>query len=230
MDRMISASVGRNGRNHPNDVVTIQKLLNELDPGVGGASPKLKVDGKCGSKTRAAIQKFQLNQFGWKFADGRVDPGGPTLQRMNEWVGGRTSWKKSSSFQIRRNFPDSIPSRPGMDAFFEVHDVQNHRRAIFIFVSTAYKQVQIPSSLIPMHFSGRWSRMKATVPVSLLEMEGPATLKTDVRPGPPGIRYIFETRLGVRCQSGKLGGDVWFRCSVPKRGYFRFVGVLSGVT
>jgi len=35
-------------------------------------------------KTQSAIQAFQVHQFGWTLADGRVDPGKSTLARLNE--------------------------------------------------------------------------------------------------------------------------------------------------
>jgi len=64
------------------DVRIIQALLDGIKPADGGPSVALVVDGKCGSKTQNAIQQFQLKQLGTKLADGRVDPGGPTLTKM----------------------------------------------------------------------------------------------------------------------------------------------------
>jgi hypothetical protein len=78
----ISAPVGRGGVNRFVDVVTVQDLLNEVPGGMGGPAIVLAVDGKCGPKTVAAIQGFQLHHFGWKLADGRVDPTGPTIGRL----------------------------------------------------------------------------------------------------------------------------------------------------
>jgi hypothetical protein len=80
----ISGSVGAGGFNKPDDVRVIQQALNEVDPGQGGADPKLKVDGWIGPKTIAAISKFQLANLGW--ADGRIDPHGPTLAKLNTLV------------------------------------------------------------------------------------------------------------------------------------------------
>jgi len=47
----------------------------------------LKVDSICGEKTKKAIQMFQLKHFGWKLADGRVDPYKQTIAKLNELVG-----------------------------------------------------------------------------------------------------------------------------------------------
>jgi peptidoglycan hydrolase-like protein with peptidoglycan-binding domain len=82
----ISASVGTNGVNTAADVQTIQQMLNSVPPDEGGPDPVLKPDGISGPKTNGAIQKFQVQQFGWGMADGRVDPGGRTLRRLNEIV------------------------------------------------------------------------------------------------------------------------------------------------
>jgi hypothetical protein len=76
----ISASVGVGGRNLAPDVRTVQELLNGVPTPSGGPVPLLAVDGLIGPKTVGAIQRFQRTQLGW--ADGRVDPGGPTITRL----------------------------------------------------------------------------------------------------------------------------------------------------
>lgn len=83
----ISAPVGERGRNLPDDVFTIQEALNRVPPDQGGPKVPLKVDGICGPKTKGAIQTFQLRHFGWKLADSRVDPGKPTIAKLNEFYG-----------------------------------------------------------------------------------------------------------------------------------------------
>jgi hypothetical protein len=86
MSSMITASVGAaGGVNRFNDVGTVQRLLNQVPPPSGGPTPPLQPDSQCGPKTIAAIQKFQLRQFGWSGADGRVDPNGQTLRRLNDF-------------------------------------------------------------------------------------------------------------------------------------------------
>lgn len=86
----ISASVGIYGKNLPTDVQVIQDALNNVPAGQGEAFPPLKVDGLCGEKTKKAIQTFQLKHFGWKLADGRVDPDKQTIAKLNELAGGPT--------------------------------------------------------------------------------------------------------------------------------------------
>lgn len=84
MARTITATVGSKAPNRHDDVVTIQELLNNIESSKGGPNPLLVVDGLCGSKTTSAIQKFQLQHFGWKGADSRVEPEKQTLAKLNE--------------------------------------------------------------------------------------------------------------------------------------------------
>lgn len=86
MTRHITSRVGINGTNLPADVRTIQELLNNVPRANGGPKMPLIVDGICGEKTKSAIQEFQLHHLGWKLADGRVDPRGPTLAKLNEFA------------------------------------------------------------------------------------------------------------------------------------------------
>jgi peptidoglycan hydrolase-like protein with peptidoglycan-binding domain len=65
----ISGSVGRAGRNKPEDVKFVQRALG------------LNEDGKCGPQTIGAIERFQKS-LGQAKPDGRIDPGGPTLRAL----------------------------------------------------------------------------------------------------------------------------------------------------
>jgi peptidoglycan hydrolase-like protein with peptidoglycan-binding domain len=80
----ITSSVGIKGVNQALDVQTIQQALNEVPPGQGRPGLALETDGICGPKTKDAVQKFQVKQFGWKFADGRVDPLKRTIAKLNQ--------------------------------------------------------------------------------------------------------------------------------------------------
>ena len=80
----INSSVGIGGRNQRDDVRKIQKLLNLIMPQDGGPVVPLVDDGWIGPKTNQAILHFQ--RFQRTGSDGRVDPYGPTLKRMNEVV------------------------------------------------------------------------------------------------------------------------------------------------
>jgi peptidoglycan hydrolase-like protein with peptidoglycan-binding domain len=75
-------SVGQGGRNAlPQDVMTVQYLLNCVPSGRGGPAPELAVDGIAGPKTLAAIRAFQQRHM--TSPDGRIDPGGPTLALLS---------------------------------------------------------------------------------------------------------------------------------------------------
>lgn len=76
----ISGSVGAGGRNNMADVFAIQNLLNKW------ITPPITVNGTCDGKetdpTVIAIKTFQ-SRFSSR-PDGRVDPGGGTLRRLNQ--------------------------------------------------------------------------------------------------------------------------------------------------
>jgi hypothetical protein len=78
----IRQSVGLGGVNAPADVAEVQRLLNGVPAAQGGAMPTLLETGTCGAATRAAILHFQKVRAP-TFADGRIDPGGPTLAGLN---------------------------------------------------------------------------------------------------------------------------------------------------
>lgn len=71
----LTASVGRGGRNHPDDVRTVQELLNQFSP--LRPDPPLAEDGEVGEHTIDAIESVQ-RYLGFSDPDGRIDPGGKT--------------------------------------------------------------------------------------------------------------------------------------------------------
>jgi hypothetical protein len=126
MAQTITAAVGRMGAlNRPDDVKTVQKLLNQVPATSGGPKPLLDPDGICGPKTIAAIQTFQVRHFGWPGADGRVDPNGPTLAKLNQFDGSSPPvTQQVRTLSIRRVGPSGIfvdPNRPE-EWFFSVGD------------------------------------------------------------------------------------------------------------
>jgi hypothetical protein len=70
----LGASVGKGGKNAPEDVTLVQQLLTDRgeDPG--------PVDGVCGARTIAAIRAFQARFLA--HPDSRVDPGGRTIREL----------------------------------------------------------------------------------------------------------------------------------------------------
>lgn len=77
MSKVIIGSVGFGGANRPEDVRLVQRLLNRAE-----AYPRLVVDGRIGPNTLRAIRSFQARFM--EAPDGRVDPGGRTLRRLND--------------------------------------------------------------------------------------------------------------------------------------------------
>jgi hypothetical protein len=85
----ILKSVGAGGTNDPDDIDTIQILLNGISPGQGGAFPPLAVLDAADNINRAelarmieAIRTFQELHF--QFDDGRVDPEMRTIRKLRE--------------------------------------------------------------------------------------------------------------------------------------------------
>ena len=78
---VIAHSVGIGGMNQPADTKTIQGLLNQVAPIALAPKPLLTVDGVVGPLTNGAIRQFQSRTGGP--TDGRIDPNGPTIARLN---------------------------------------------------------------------------------------------------------------------------------------------------
>jgi|GEM_PF-756356 len=92
----ISQSVGRGGRNAAADVRKIQQALLDIGLNIGSA------DGVAGQTTSSSIRQFQIAMGIGN--DGRVDPGGATLKKINETPNG-AMFKTEDAF-----FED--PNRP----------------------------------------------------------------------------------------------------------------------
>lgn len=79
----LGGSVGDGGTNARSDVLLVQKRLNGVPKPSGGPVAKLNEDGDIGTKTIAAIKRFQTIQLG--FEDGKIDVGGRTDERLAEF-------------------------------------------------------------------------------------------------------------------------------------------------
>jgi len=99
----LSGSVGRGGKNPPNDVRAVQAALG------------IAADGKCGPQTVAAIETFQKT-IGQAKPDGRVDAGGATERALTT---GSKSTSASPPAREAEPGPDSEPTaEPGVDKEF----------------------------------------------------------------------------------------------------------------
>lgn len=99
MAEKLSASVGKKGKNNPEDVMIIQKLLNLFADEVGFS--KMNTDGQHSTKLEKAIGLFQTNICNFK-ADERVDPGKNTLKALNAGIAKAKSNKKSEDQKIAK--------------------------------------------------------------------------------------------------------------------------------
>ncbi len=85
-DQLISIDLpvgqGPKAKNLDKDVRTIQESLNKIEPTQGGPAKQLVVDGLCGPKTNKAISDFQFRHFKFKGADGLIEPGKQSIQRI----------------------------------------------------------------------------------------------------------------------------------------------------
>jgi hypothetical protein len=104
-DQLISIDLpvgqGPKAKNLETDVRTIQESLNKVKQIHGGPAVPLDPDGKCGPKTNAAIQKFQLKQFGWRGTDGLIEPGKQTITRINQVLFSNLPVNPSVNAEIR---------------------------------------------------------------------------------------------------------------------------------
>ena len=80
----IDKSVGKNGQNLPVDVIKIQNLIDNNDLYTGLKKP-LPITGVVDQLLIQAIETFQIKHPKLNRVDGRVDPGGSTLQKLNEY-------------------------------------------------------------------------------------------------------------------------------------------------
>ena len=201
MAKTITAAVGRMGApNRPEDVKTVQQLLNKVPVPSGGPKPLLEPDGLCGQKTIGAIQAFQLRYFGWPGTDGRVDPNGPTLAKLNEFDGAPPSVTPSArTLAMRRVGPSGVfvdPDRPD-EWFFEVSDpAQTGTSAVYHFgQSDEHKKVVTPIVFQGLRQTFQTSRSfldLETRSASLLTDYGFPLTGEDPKPVPKRARSRFS--------------------------------------
>jgi peptidoglycan hydrolase-like protein with peptidoglycan-binding domain len=102
----IQGSVGQNGDNLQRDVRTIQQLLNRQDL---APLAKLVEDGRIGPNTIEAIRHFQTRYMNINSPDGRVDPEGNTMRKLN--AGPSTERGTGESVETRKADRDARAER-----------------------------------------------------------------------------------------------------------------------
>lgn len=116
----ISAAVGRDVRtgrdaqNLPDDVRRVQTLLRVAHQLARTPPADIDVDGHVGPRTREAISRFQQANLG--FADGIVEPSGPTLSRLNAIAGSAVIKVLRAGDTTKTNpFTVAIVSNPSLE-------------------------------------------------------------------------------------------------------------------
>jgi hypothetical protein len=84
----LSGSVGKDSANSPGDVLIVQQLINQCIALIQPRAP-LSENGQCDLLTIDAITDFQRRIVKLNSPDGRVDPGGRTLEALNVCASGK---------------------------------------------------------------------------------------------------------------------------------------------
>jgi len=173
MALVLIRSVGIRGDNLHPDVLKVQETINRVPENEGGSALPLKLDGLCGPKTKKAIQKFQLHHFGWRGADGLIEVGKQTHQKLNTYaepkptptpkppVPPRPKEPKAMRFVILRE--DKRDSFGGKDSdyFFEIRSVPFNFASVYYLTRT---RNVIPRP-IPLKFHGPCAIFNTRVPL-----------------------------------------------------------------
>jgi murein DD-endopeptidase MepM/ murein hydrolase activator NlpD len=108
----VSQSVGEKGNNLRHDVLNVQKALNKVKPAL--MSKRLLEDGVYGKNTAEAIRVFQQKHVLLKAPDGRIDPLGKTINKLNQILA-VTAGKQKLLFPL--DFKPAESYNSGMRAF-----------------------------------------------------------------------------------------------------------------
>jgi peptidoglycan hydrolase-like protein with peptidoglycan-binding domain len=128
--KKITASVGNKGINKLADVKVIQTLLNQQK--LVGFTIPLRVDGKSGPKTIYRIEAFQKNIVKMIRPDGRVDPGGKSINVLNKTPVGMATIKA-----LKVTYSSGIPTKKQI--------VSNYAISV---IKMALKNAGIPHAVI----------------------------------------------------------------------------------
>lgn len=181
MPKSILKPVGKNCVNRPEDVKTVQELINKVPKSEGGPDPletqgmeaPLVVDGFCGPYTQHAINRFQIKQFGYGKTDGVVDPGQRTMERLNHFEALATPppaqpppppVERSTQFILQ---PSMAGDRMGVmrqDRLFLVTQVPRQQLAVYFLGDGT------PPSPIPDKFEGKAALLKVKQPRAVNEL------------------------------------------------------------
>lgn len=188
------------------DVVKVQDALNAIPVHEGGPARLLSLDGIAGRLTRAAIQEFQLRHFGWKIADGRVDPQGKTWPLMCELLRrhGGTRW---SIHRLEQRLRPDKPFRDAdsRDRFYEIHSESGIERAVFYF-QTPDQDLPRGAGMVPFELDGRpefcWFDTVAPCSVYAFASRTALHTETSLAPHQSRIRLLLRPVRGDAAPAG----------------------------
>lgn len=172
----IQGAVGAQPRavNNPSDVKIIITLLNEHAARTGFA--RLPISGTVSPPMIDAIRMFQQKIVGLKYPDGRVDPGGKTLRKLNEPVlfipptpvgfnpAGKTFKERLDAFlaAAKNTYGVTIPA--GTD-FRKPEDAQRWHVAHMIYYNSYASLKPAKSELVGGHHLIAWSHLESATTV-----------------------------------------------------------------
>ncbi|MCC9600408.1 peptidoglycan-binding protein [Stieleria sp. JC731] len=176
MTLFINASVGRRGVNKHDDTTGVQKAINQVPLDDGGSPVPLKPDGICGRKTIDAIERFQIHHFGWPGADGLIEPGRQTYNRLVLYtfpdlelppIPKRRAEPRSTKFIImRENARDSFGAS-NHDYYFEVRSVPHNFASVYYLERRPMPKPRP----IPTKFNGHFSIFHTKKPITTKEFQ-----------------------------------------------------------
>ena len=180
----ISHPVGVNAANHQADVSVVQDLLDMIPVAQGGPHTLLKVDGITGPKTLHAIREFQHRGCGFHWPDGRVDPGGKTIQHLQDDAvryGDTQFW--ISRLELR-DLPAPRTSQTD-DTFYEIGGDNSGRRGIYWFAPQGYRLANPHLTLMRLEGRvGESQRFTSMTPRSIGGFQTRTALHSERSPDP----------------------------------------------
>ncbi|MCA9137547.1 MAG: hypothetical protein KDB00_12335 [Planctomycetales bacterium] len=210
MAKMISQSVGTGGYNKYEDVLTVQELINDVPADEGRPVKPLKEDGLCGPKTKDAIGRFQLKHFGWSGADSRVDPGGQTINKLNELAKPKTKPLPKPLPKVTLPKPPQPSKRPST-RYGIIQAGEKDETIVdgsdFFFVVIDFKQPNVPQ-VYWLGPPGGYKTLRRRVKVNLRNIKGMLDL------APPGLAITALSCKGIymtRSSGGKIKNELWMK-------------------
>lgn len=175
----LSHSVGEKGKNLREDVLRVQDALNAIPASEGAPATLLTPDGVAGPKTCSAIQNFQLKQFGWKLADGRVDPGGATAQAISArlLIHGSIGWnvRRLEAAMPAKSNVAGVRTLNSRDLLFQVAGGFGLRRALYYFRSAADPVMDRKHYMPQLDERPEWNLLRTATPCSPYAFVGEGT-------------------------------------------------------